>query len=245
MIRVAVCDDNKKYLEELYGYITEYFRDVSDMESRISCFHSGTELLKVLKDQKFDAYFLDVLMPGLNGMELGRSIRAEDEQAVLVYITVSREFAFEAFGVRAFRYLEKPVEKSALYESLDRIVDEVRKRQNSEICIRTRTGLVKVKAADIMYVENIARCAAYMLKTGEQINSICNRGSFEESVGFLSEHPAFVQPHKSYFVNMHFIRNLGPRNMILDDGTQIAVSRNRFSHTKKVYLKYLSDEGVL
>lgn len=245
MLRIAVCDDNKENLDELCRYITEYFHEKSDTESRISPFCSGKAILEKIEDRQFDVYFLDILMPGLNGMDIGRRIREADQRAVIVYITVSREFAFEAFGVRAFQYLQKPVEKEALYDILDMIVRGLKRRQNHKICIRTRTGLVNVNAADIIYVENISRCAVYMLKTGEQVVSICNRGSFEKSVGLLNGHSAFVQPHKSYFVNMDFIRNLGPKSLILDDGTQIAVSRNRFADTKKAYLKFLSDEGVL
>lgn len=244
MLRIAVCDDRKESADELCCYVKEYFQ-AACIESEIVDFFSGRELLKELENEHFDVYFLDIFMPELNGMEIGQMIRKTDQKAVIVYITVSREYAFEAFGVRAFQYLQKPVMKKELFDVLDGIVNFLGKKSDRKICVRTRDGLVNVNMADILYVENVSRCPVYMLKDGEQVVSVCNRGSFEKSVSFLNRHSGFVQPHKSYFVNMHFIHTLGPKSLTLDDGTQIAVSRKRFVETKRVYLEFLADEGEI
>lgn len=244
-MRIAICDDNRENLDELSGYIAEYFMKMADKTYEICSFSSAKELVNAMGAEKFDIYFLDVFIPELNGMEIGRIIRTEDREAVIVYITVSREFAFEAFGVRAFQYLQKPVDRAVLSDTLDQILSLLEKRRDSRICVRTKDGLVNINMADIMYVENISRCTVYMLKNGEQVAGVCNRGSFEESVSFLNKESGFVQPHKSYFVNMHFIRTFGPKSLSLDDGTQIAVSRKRFTDTKKAYLEFLADEGKL
>lgn len=245
MIKIAVCDDKKENLDELCGYMEEYFRSMPEREYHICSFSSGEELLKEIQYKWFDLYFLDVLMPDANGMEIGRTIRMKDQEAVIVYVTVSREYAFEAFGVQAFQYLQKPVDKKALFGLLDTIVRMVEQKHDSRICIRTKEGLVNVDVSDIMYVENIDRCAVYMLKDGTQVTGLCNRSSFEKSVSPLNEYAAFVQPHKSYFVNMNFIHSFGQRSLEMDDGTQIAVSRKRFVDTKKEYLEFLVDKGRL
>lgn len=244
-MRIAVCDDNREALDELTGYITEYFAERGEQAPEVCSFRSAGELIGEMRAEKFHIYFLDVFLPELNGMEIGRMIRAEDQEAVIVYITVSREFAFEAFGVHAFQYLQKPVDRASLSDTLDQILSFREKRRGSRICVRTRDGLVNINMADIMFVENISRCTVYMLKHGRQVAGVCNRGSFEESVGFLKKECSFVQPHKSYFVNMHFIRTFGPRSLSLDDGTQIAISRKRFKDTKKAYLDFLANEGKL
>lgn len=245
MIRIAVCDDKKENLDELCGYMKEYFSQMPDMENKIYRFLSGEKLLKEMKNKRFDLYFLDVLMPDANGMEIGRTIRRTDQDAIIVYVTVSREYAFEAFGVRALQYLQKPVNKAALFELLDTIVHILERQQSCRICIRTKEGLLNVNVSDIMYVENIDRCAVYMLKDGTQVTGLCNRSSFEKSVRPLNEFAEFMQPHKSYFVNMHFIRNFFQKSLELDDGTVIAVSRKRFVNAKKAYLDFLVDKGEL
>lgn len=244
-MRIAVCDDNKKILTELCGYIAEYFAGTEEGINEICGFDTAKELVNAMEQKGFDVYFLDVLIPELNGMELGRIIRMADQEAVIVYVTVSREFAFEAFSVHAFQYLQKPVDREKLTDTLDQIVQLLEKRRDSIICVRTKDGLVNINMQDIMYVENIDRCAVYMLQNGDQVVSVCSRSSFEKSVGLLNKKSGFIQPHKSYFVNMRFIRTFGPKSLSLDDGTQIAVSRKRFADTKKTYLEFLADRGRL
>lgn len=244
-MRIAICDDNRETLSRLSGSVAEYFAERTDQAGEISSFGAARELLEAIEKKKFDVYFLDVVIPEINGMELGRIIRSSDERAVIVYITVSREYAFEAFGIHAFQYLQKPVGREELWETLDRILFWIDKMGNSRICVRTREGLVNINLEDIVYVENVSRCAVYVMKSGEQVTSVCNRGSFEESVSFLNRENGFVQPHKSYFVNMQFIRTFGPKSISLDNGVQIAVSRKRFSDTKRTYLEFLANRREL
>lgn len=267
-MRIAVCDDNREYLNELSGYIEEYFagaavRDIQEepeagaeketgAEKRnrgeeepctLRRFSRAKELLLELERKPFDVYFLDVLLPDLNGMGIGRIIRERDHDAFIVYVTVSREFAFEAFGVRAFHYLQKSADRDDLFRTLDQIREQREKRRAGRICARTQEGLVNIPIADIMYVENVSRRAVYVLKNGERVISLCNRSSFEKNVNFLNKSSGFVQPHKSYFVNMNFIRTFDRKTLSLDDGTQIAVSRNRFAETKKTYLDFVANGG--
>ncbi len=243
MIKIALCDDDREQLETLYRDITEYFHRDTVPVARIYRFDSARKLIGQIEKEKFDIYFLDVLLPGQNGMEIGKLIRKTDEDAAIVYVTVSREYAFEAFGVRAFSYLQKPVNKAELGETLDRVLLLIEKQGGSRLCVRTKDGLVNIHTGDIVYVENISRCTVYILKDGRRVTGVCNRGSFEKSVGILNELPEFVQPHKSYFVNMHCIRTFGLKSILLDDGTQIAISRKRFTETKKTYLSFLADGG--
>lgn len=155
--------------------------------AKIYSFDSAKELVESMEKERFDIYFPDVLIPEQNGMEIGRLIRQQDEEAVIVYVTVSREYAFEAFEVHAFSYLQKPFKKTDLNNILDRILCMMKNRAGSKLYVRTKEGLVNINTGDIMYVENISRCTVYILKNGEHVTSVCNRSSFEKSVGFLSE----------------------------------------------------------
>lgn len=243
MIRIAACDDKKENLDELCGYLELYFKENGKEEAEICRFQEGKALLAAIEILPFDVYFLDVLMPDLNGLDIGRRIRREDQRAMIVYITVSREFAFEAFGVRAFHYLEKPVKREELFDILEALTNRGNHRSLEKISIRTRNGQVSISLPDIMYVENIFRCSVYMLSNGRQVSSLCNRSSFEESVGLICQHPEFVQPHKSYFVNMNYIQALEAKNLTLDNGMQIAISRKRMAETKRAYLEFLVKGG--
>lgn len=241
MIRIAICDNEAKDLEKCYNCVSNYFSNREKKDAEILCFSSGTELLESIKDKRFDLYFLDILMPGNTGLDVGRAIREFDSTAYIIYVTVSREFSFEAYEIRAFHYLEKPVKQEAVFEILNVILPRIEKNPDKKICINTKAGLTSVRLHDIMYVENISRVAVYMLNDGRNIMGICNRGSFEESVRPISKSPVFIQPHKSYFVNMDYIQNFGTKGITLDNGMEISVSKKRFSTAKSEYMRFLSE----
>ncbi len=242
MIKIAICDDEPRDREALGRYVENYFGRAEET-CEIQSFPSGEELLEACQDSQFDLFFLDIMMPGMDGLELGRAIRGKNIWPVIVFTTVSREFAFDAFSVQAFHYLEKPVREEEISSLLDKIREFRTRRQDRKICVHTKKGTVSVNVNEIMYVENIARASVYRLMDGSSITGVCNRGSFEESVKPLGEQADFVHPHKSYFVNMRYVRTLMPSCLLLDDGTQIPVSRKRMSETKHTYLKFLVKEG--
>ncbi len=242
MISIAICDDESRDRETLGRYVEEYFAQTEET-CEIQSFSSAKDLLEADKDSLFDLYFLDIMMPGIDGLELGRAIRDKNIWAIIVFTTVSRDFAFDAFSVQAFHYLEKPVKDREISALLDKVRHFCGKRQNRKIGIRTKKGTVSVNVDEIMYVENVARASVYRLRNGSSITGVCNRGTFEESVKPLDEQADFIHPHKSYFVNMHYIRTLMSSSLLLDNGTQISISRKRMAETKRTYLKFLVKEG--
>jgi len=70
----------------------------------------------------FDAYLLDILMPGMNGMELARTLRATQPKAPIAFLTTSKDYALEAFSLDASHYIEKPLAKERLETVLDRLL---------------------------------------------------------------------------------------------------------------------------
>lgn len=243
MIKIVICDDEVTERNHLEQTVRNYFRSMYMNEYQIEQADSGEKLFEVLKEKSFDIYFMDVKMPGIDGIEIGREIRRMDQKAVIIYITAFREYAFEAYGIGAYQYLQKPVEEKELYSILDRVVDILQKEQKRKICIHTKEGLANVDMNEIMYVENISRAAVYFLRGDICLNGVCNRSSFEKSVWPLNELHQFLHPHKSYFVNMFFIRNFGSKNLELENGEQIPVSRKRLVEAKRRYLEFLSEQG--
>lgn len=241
MIRIAVCDNEAQDLERSYNCIYEYFQEQEKGEAEVVQFSSGADLIESMKERRFDLYFLDILMPGCTGLDVGRAIREIDSSAYIIYVTVSREFSFEAFEIRAFHYLEKPVKKEAVFDILDTVLARIKKNNDQKICVNTKAGMTSIRLNDILYVENVSRAAVYTLKDGDCVLGVCNRGSFEESIRPVSENRAFIQPHKSYFVNMEYIQNFGSKVITLDNGKEISISKKRYSAVKSEYMRFLSE----
>lgn len=96
---------------------------------------------------------------------------------------------------------------------------------------------------EIEYVENAARAARYVLYDGTVIEGVTNRGTFESSIGSIAEDAAFAHPHKSFFVNMRYVQNLGADEVVLDGGATLPMSRRNAVDTRKRYLRYLARGG--
>lgn len=240
-MRVVICDNELKDTGRLETLLKEFAEAHTEMQIEWESFSLASELLKAMEKKEYDVYFLDILMPEMDGMELGREIRRQNRQAVIVYVTVSREFAFEAYGIHAFRYLEKPVQKNDVWELMETLGKIEDRKKETMLGIRTRKGITKVCTEDIICIENVFRAAVYVMRSGERLQGICNRGSFESSVEPLSCHPNFIHPHKSYFVNIDYIQTLSSNQMILENGMQIPISRKRYADIKSAYLKFLAE----
>ena len=102
-LKVAVCDDEKIICNEIKKRLLEI-----RPEFEVLLFSSGDELIK--SDKNFDLIFLDIEMPQLDGMETAQILRKNHKNEYIIFLTSHSELMAEAFKVKAFRFLEKPIE---------------------------------------------------------------------------------------------------------------------------------------
>ncbi|MEG2393747.1 MAG: LytTR family DNA-binding domain-containing protein [Ruthenibacterium sp.] len=239
-MRIAICEndaDDLALLQQMTQDCLQHLRS----EATLCTYTDARQLACDIRDgMYFDAFLLDILMPEISGIELGEQIRKKNATAPIVYTTTSQDFAMEAFGVHALRYLVKPVRETELMEAIDSIQLHLASLGERPYCIRTRDGLVSVDLQRIVCVENSARTLVITLEDGTLVRSVSNRVAFEQKIAPLLEDAAFIQPHKSYAVNMRYIYTLTGDSITLDDGGIVPVSRHNATMTKKRYLQYLS-----
>lgn len=114
---IAICDDDNQFLRQLKSKLLRHQQE----QDTFVFFDSGTRLLDHLERQGycFDLIFLDVQMPGLNGLETGREVKALAPHALIVMLTRYPGYALESFGIRPFDYLLKPVDMRRLIRVMD------------------------------------------------------------------------------------------------------------------------------
>ncbi|RFZ79778.1 DNA-binding response regulator [Lacrimispora amygdalina] len=106
MIKIAVCDDDDKMILELKNKISGYMNETS-YKAGIYAFSCAEDLLK--SDILFDIVFLDIQMGGMTGMEAAKRIRQSGSECFLIFVTVLKEYVYDAFSVEASDYLLKPI----------------------------------------------------------------------------------------------------------------------------------------
>ena len=152
MLRIAFCDDETEILEELESLTEQYCAD-RGCRMEYQAFHSPLELLAAMeKGTYFDAVFLDVLMPGENGISTARELRQTDQNIKIVFLTTSSEYAVDSYSVGAYFYQMKPLKKEIYSGLLDSLRAVCEKEQKKSLVVRTRNGITQISS--------IAKCAA-------------------------------------------------------------------------------------
>ena len=104
---IALCDDNQTELSRLISILEEY-RSKRDSSMTYEIFRSAAELLEAMPGHHFNLVFLDILMPGITGMDAAREIRHSNSTIPIIFLTSSREYAVESYRVNAADYILKP-----------------------------------------------------------------------------------------------------------------------------------------
>lgn len=245
MFRIAICENDMKDLESLRIGTEQWLEKNVGITASIQTFRDPQELLDCLlkKEKKFDLFLFDIVMPGLDGIQMGKLIRKIDMDVFIIYVTSSHEHALEAYGIQAIRYLVKPLKVKELYSALDLSYTLFCARPRHTLLIRGQDLVTSIIMEEIMYIENNLRSVTYTMDNGQKVVGVRRSGSFENAVGPVAEDSRFIQPHKSFFVNIKYIRALQEDVILMDDGSKIPIARRRTSEIQDKYINYISREN--
>ena len=235
-MKIAFCDDDLSILNEVHVLIDKY-RVERNLDIQYAAFQSPLELLATIeKGMRFDILFLDVIMPGENGIEAAREIRKYDTNVKIIFLTSSKEFAVQSYTVGAYFYQLKPLWKESFFRIMDVAVSECKKEQQKSLILRCKTGIVRVEMERLEYCEVIGRTVQFRMQGGTVFE---RAGSLDEVWGQLMPFEQFLRPHRSYIVNMDYIQTMSYKAIIMSDGVQIPLPRGKYSECKDKYLEYV------
>lgn len=233
MLKIVICEDEIEQQEILKDYLEEILDEINS-EYEILAFNSGEELFRSYPEN-VDIFLLDIQMDELNGMEVARKIRQVDKKEVEIIFTTSLvEYIQEGYEVRAYRYLLKPIKLEHLKKHVISCVEEVNKNKGSYIVANENNEVCKVKIYDITYIEIQKRDIT--IHTLEKDYTI--KASMSKLENELSGYN-FYRCHKSFMVNIDFIKNIKQYVAILENKEEVPISRYRFKVTKARFLSYL------
>ncbi|MCH5250534.1 MAG: response regulator transcription factor [Lachnospiraceae bacterium] len=231
MLSIAVCDDEVIECCNIAGKIKDILSKMN-----ISCiirqFNSGQALIQ--SKENFDIIFLDIIMCYPDGMKTAQIIRQKAYDKVIIFISSSREFVFEAYDVEAFQYLLKPIDDKKLKKVLQRAVLKTENHSQEFIIVSKERQNIKLFLDDIYYFEI----------RGRVIDVHCKDGifSYYEQIGILEKSlqgKGFFRCHKSYLVNLKHVDVYDRQNALLDNGEKVMIAKRRYSEFCKEMLDYM------
>lgn len=243
-MRIAVCDDNRICRARVTDLLYDYCEQRRDREVSFSVFSEPEALLSAHRGKPFDIYILDIVMPGMNGIELGAAIRSDCDDAKIIYLTASEEYALESFRVRAFHYLIKPVEQDSLFSVLDETISSLSFRRDRSLIVKTRESSARVAFNSILYAELSRRAVTYHLTDGRTLESTSLRTTFTEAVKELLSDRRFALCGASLAVNMHHITMVEAEGIIFEGSQRVHMGKKACRELRAAWNDFwLSEEG--
>lgn len=179
-------------------------------------------------EEKPDLLFLDILMDNMDGMELAKKIRGAGVNSEIVFITSSNGYAADAFEVRAFSYLRKPLEKEKFTEIMNRAMARLGSTGSIEVlCNRVPE---KIYFRDIVWIETSGRQLVFHTKGGEY-------SVYMTLAGLLQKLPqgSFAQISRFEIVSLTRIRRIGEKEVELDGGVSLMISPKYLANLQSAY----------
>lgn len=242
-MKIVICDDNLEDLIKIEKFLLKYKDICSCPDFEIEKFSNPSKLYqKIQNNELADIYILDMIMSAKTGIDIGSRIRKFEGRNVIIYITSSDDFALDAYHVHAARYLLKPVKEELFFEAMDFALSCNEVKKGPVYLVKTKDGLIPAPYSKIEYIENVSRMLDICLTDGENIKSIFIRKSFDEEVKELLYDKNFLQVHKSFIINLKYVKQLTQSCVIMEDNKYIPVSKARAAKVKKEYLSFISEQ---
>ncbi len=229
-MRIAICDDEARDLEQIAGLVRQYGDGMLD----ISCFDSARALYASHGKEPYDIALLDIEMPEPNGFEIAKKLREHDKCPRIVFTTHSIEYAPKGYGI-AFDYLEKPITAKILYPVLDALVSDI---QANRIVIVMGDNLEILRLGEICYIESYNhRITVYT--TSRKLEF---RSTLEELYRQLPQ-GHFCRPNRSDIVHLKYVREIRPKDLLMVGGTRIPISRGQLRKVQDAFYRYMEGGG--
>ena len=236
MIRIAVCDDDKKILDEVSGYIKNYAEKKSGKELESVCFDSARALIGALEDGKtFDIFVLDVYIGDEMGTALARDIRKFGIESPIIFATTSVEHAPESYETGTLRYLIKPINPVKFYEAMDVALAGAERLGQRLIKLKTENGVESINASHIIYSEAHDHYQYVTLIGGTQIKV---RLTVTDLLAILEKHGGFIRVGSPYIINLRHVKNLSRTDVSLYNDIDIPIPRGKYNEIKNAFWDY-------
>ena len=235
MIKIAFCDDDMEVLHQMNELLDRY-RVERNEDITYAAFQSPFELLtEIEKGIRPDILFLDVVMPGQNGMDVAKEIRQYDTNMKIIFLTSSPEFAVESYSVGAYFYQLKPIWEESFFRLMDAVLAECEKKKKNSLILRSKDGITRIDLQQLEYCEVLGRKLLFHLENGAVLESA---GSLYDLAGQLMQYSNFFRPHRSFLVNMEYIQNISSRSIKMVNDAEIPIPHGKCSEIKNTYMEY-------
>lgn len=242
-MRIAICDDDRYCRQDALDVTNEYIAANDNKAIEVEVFSHADDLYEAAtRCGGYDVYILDVVMPDTDGIQLGERLRAGGYDGIIVYLTSSEEFAVRSYGVRAFDYLLKPIDRERLFACLDEAKRAVEARSGKSILVKTRESTVKLGFESILYAALDRRVISYHLTSGKTVETTQLRSTFSEAVAELLADPRFYPVGASMVLCLYHVTEIQADTVVLKGGIRLPLGKKAIREVRSAWCEYCLSE---
>lgn len=227
-MKIAIIEDDCADGELLESLLRQHFLR-ENTKAEISLFSSGDDFLAEWP-QELDILFLDIQMPGKNGIQIAEKVRETDERVLIIFVTNSAQYSLAGYSVEALDYLLKPATPELLDRLLTRAVRRLGSSERSYLTIHNSDGLFVVNLSDVNFIE-LQNRRLIVHTSSEQISCMGTLQSMEEQLP-----STFFRCHTAFIINLNAVERLKGPDVIVA-GAVIPISK----HRRKDFIRALTD----
>ena len=234
-MKIALCEDNQAEADWLKRVIEDWAAEGS-YDIQISWYSETKQFLFVYEEICFDMLFLDIQMPGENGISLARKLRGKNDAIPIVFVTGMDEYISEGYEVEAVHYLVKPVKEEKVKECLERVVKKMAV-QEPFVVLNTEEGMARGLVKDIVKIEVFARQCVYT--TQERKYTVIQ--TLKQAQQEL-ETDDFAECYRGVLVNLRHVEAIEHSRVLLANGEEAPVSRRLYGKLNEAFIEYFHKE---
>ena len=231
MIRIAIVDDEQIILRSIHKKIEDLFCKAG-VKFEIYDYTDAVVALKEIEQSSFDILFLDIDMPEISGMEIAKKLRVQEENIDIVFITNKEELVYDAIKFTPFRFIRKYRFEYEIEEAVNEFMNKFGKN-NYTYMFSTSQGKKGVLVTRVKYIEVMS----HKLNVHGIKESFIANGNLKDIEEMFYDY-GFFRIHQSYLVNYRFINLIKHKEVILDDGTTLPISRGKYEKIKFDYMRF-------
>ena len=217
-MRIAVIDDQAADRDYIAALVTRWAEDRDTAVTAVPFPSAEAFLFAYSEDKDFDILLLDIEMGAINGVELAKTVRKENDALQMIFITGFPDFIAEGYEVSALHYLMKPVDRDKLFSVLDRAAANLEKAERRlRVTFERRTDYVPF--SKILYLE-AQKQYVRIVTEGEEYRM---KASLAETAAQLDEF--FFPCQRSFAVNLQHVARILPDRVVLKNGAEVPISR--------------------
>lgn len=231
MLNIAIVEDMAALAEQLKGLL-RIVLDRMEEKADIRIFGRAEDMLPQCK--RYDIIFMDIELPGMNGMAAAHVMRDSGNDSVIIFVTNFTGFATEGFLVNATDYIIKPFNVNAIEMALSGALRLLKSKRKATLSIPLGEGVCVFDSSEIIYIETYGHKMIFY--AGDETRE--SWGSLKEVEQKLQPY-GFVRIHRSYLVNMRYITGVS-KNFVRLGETQLPVSAKNHQTLMRRLNEYFS-----